>query len=217
MRYIYLHGFASGPDSSKATYFRRRFAEQGVELHAPDLAGGDFEHLTVTGQLRVIDALAKGEPVALIGSSMGGYLAALYASAHPEVERVVLLAPAFDFLRRWPERLGPQGAEWERTGTMQVYHYADACYRPLGYGLVEDSRNYPGEPSFTQPALIFHGTRDDVVPAECSVAFAARHPNARLRLLDSDHQLTDAADAIWSDARPFLLGERIHPSPSSGR
>ena len=28
---------------------------------------------------------------------MGGYLAALYASRHPEIDRMVLLAPAFGF------------------------------------------------------------------------------------------------------------------------
>ena len=48
MKYIYLHGFASGPGSTKARFFRDRFAEAGRELRVPDLAAGDFEHLTIT-------------------------------------------------------------------------------------------------------------------------------------------------------------------------
>ena len=100
---VYLHGFASGPGSQKAQYFRERFAGCGVDLAIPDLAGGDFEHLTITRQLQVIEHRVDGRAVALIGSSMGGYLAALYAARHAGVERVVLMAPAFGFARRWPE------------------------------------------------------------------------------------------------------------------
>src|SRR5690348_17748458 len=55
-----------------------------------------FEHLTISGQLGVLERTLQNEPVRLIGSSMGGYLAALYAARHPEVDRLVLLAPALD-------------------------------------------------------------------------------------------------------------------------
>ena len=100
-RILYLHGFASGPSSSKARYFQERLESAGMPVEVPDLAAGDFEHLTLTGQLGVIERSAAAGPVSLAGSSMGGYLAALYAARHPEVLRVVLLAPAFDFARRW--------------------------------------------------------------------------------------------------------------------
>ena len=90
MRLIYLHGFASGPMSNKAQFFRRRFEEIGVEMQIPDLSEGNFETLTISGQLRVIERIAGGADVRLIGSSMGGYLAALYAARHPEVSRGAL-------------------------------------------------------------------------------------------------------------------------------
>src|SRR4051794_15180408 len=106
MRTLYLHGFASGPSSSKARYFHERFREIGVHLETPDLTAGDFENLTITGQLRVIEDSLKGEPARLLGSSMGGYLAALYAARHPETNGIVLMAPAFGFARRWPQSLG---------------------------------------------------------------------------------------------------------------
>src|SRR4051812_36390216 len=85
MNLIYLHGFASGPQSSKAQYFRRRFEEIGVRMRIPDLTEGNFERLTIGGQLRVIERIAGGDDVRLMGSSMGGYLAALYAARHPEL------------------------------------------------------------------------------------------------------------------------------------
>ena len=126
MRFIYLHGFASGPQSGKAQFFFRQFSERGVTLEIPNLVEGDFEDLTITDQLGVLERLTKGEPVSLIGSSMGGYLAALYASRHPEAQKLALLAPAFQFVQRWPEEIGPyRAARWESTGRFEVFHYGE--------------------------------------------------------------------------------------------
>lgn len=205
MRILYLHGFASGPTSGKAQWFRQAFAERGIELDIPNLVEGDFENLTISGQLAVVENAAKGEPVSLIGSSMGGYLAALYASRHPETQRLVLLAPAFHFPQRWPDELGPEKtSEWQRTGRLEVFHYGEGRPRNVGWQLIEDGRTYEGEPSFSQPALIFHGTGDTVVPPAYSEAFASRHPNVRLFLLPSDHQLTDSTTRIWTEMVNFF-------------
>jgi pimeloyl-ACP methyl ester carboxylesterase len=207
VRVIYLHGFASGPQSGKAQWFRKRFAERGIELEIPELVEGDFEQLTITGQLQVIERTAAGEPVSLMGSSMGGYLAALYASRHPEVEKLVLLAPAFQFPQRWPEELGEEiAAAWRETGRLEVFHYGEGRQRYVGWQLIEDAARYDPEPSFFQPALIFHGTKDTVVPPAYSEQFAARHTNAQLTLLPSDHQLTDSTERIWAATEPFLFG-----------
>lgn len=202
---LYLHGFASGPTSNKVRFFRDRFRECRLDLNVPDLAEGDFEHLTITGQLRVIERAAAGRNVTLIGSSLGGYLAALYASEHPEIERLVLLAPAFHFADRWAARVGAAGmAEWARTGKLDVFHYAENRSMQLDYRFYEDAREYPKEPGFLQPALLIHGYRDDVVPASLSEDFASRHPNAVLHVLDSGHELTDVLEPIWRLTRDFL-------------
>jgi uncharacterized protein len=204
-RVLYLHGFASGPNSTKARHFRQRLEQAGVAVDVPDLAAGDFEHLTLTGQLRVIERAAAGWPVALVGSSMGGYLAALYAARHPEVTRLVLMAPAFGFARRWTEYLGPaQVEEWRRTGAMEVMHYGDNRNRLLSYALLEDAAGYEEFPDFAQPALIFHGEHDDVVPVEFSVRFAATHPNVRLEVVNSGHELIDVLDHMGRRAEEFL-------------
>jgi len=79
-RIVYLHGFASSPQSSKAQSYRKRFAEKGLALEIPTLDGGDFTHLSITGQLQIVHAAVAGEATVLIGSSLGGYLAALYAA-----------------------------------------------------------------------------------------------------------------------------------------
>jgi pimeloyl-ACP methyl ester carboxylesterase len=205
-RILYLHGFASGPSSSKARFFRDRLQAAGATVDVPDLAAGDFEHLTLTSQLSVIERAAQGEPVSLIGSSMGGYLAALYARRHPEVDRLILLAPAFRFGRRWHERYGQQAIEqWRRRGTLEVFHYAECRQRNLAYDLIEDAARYEDYPDFRQPALIFHGAHDEVVPAGYSEEFAATHPNARLEVLDAGHELLNVLEHMSVKATSFLL------------
>ncbi|MCL5746639.1 MAG: alpha/beta fold hydrolase [Acidobacteria bacterium] len=206
MKFIYLHGFASGPGSQKARYFRDRFRENGIELLVPDLAEGDFENLTVSGQLAVVERAAAGETSALIGSSMGGYVAAIYAARHKEVQRVVLMAPAFGFGRRWPEALGPETMEeWKRSGFLELYHYGTQANRGISYRLVEDASTYEDYPDVTQPALVFHGTHDEVVPAQFSRHFASNRPNVHLEILDSGHELLNVLEPMWEQACPFLL------------
>ncbi len=207
-RIIYLHGFASGPGSKKAQLFRRRFGERGILLEVPDLAAGDFEHLTVSGQLAVIENVVRGEAVSLMGSSLGGYLAALYATRHPEVARLVLMAPAFGFGRRFLDAIGQAEAErWRGTGWRTVFNYARSREERLWWRLIEDALQFEEFPPVSQPTLIFHGLRDTQVPCELSREFARRHPNARLELFDDGHELLDSVDRIWDEAAAFLLAD----------
>src|SRR5260370_37586358 len=106
--------------------------------------------------------MGAGDRVALVGSSMGGYLAALYAAQHPEVARLVLLAPAFGFARSWAA--APEAEAWRKTGFLDVYHYGEKRTRRLGYHLIEDALGYGDFHAFQQPALICHGLHDTVVP-----------------------------------------------------
>jgi pimeloyl-ACP methyl ester carboxylesterase len=208
-RIVYLHGFASGPASKKARFFSDRFAQIGIGLEIPDLADGDFEHLTISGQLRVIERVSRGEPVTLIGSSMGGYLAALFAARHPEVDKLVLMAPAFCFAERWAQTMGAAAmTEWRRTGVLKVFHYGQGRTADLGYRLVEDGTQYEDYPQADQPAGIFHGKSDTVVPANLSVEFARRSPRTQLHLLESDHELLNVLDDMWMETEKFLFGDQ---------
>jgi uncharacterized protein len=205
---LYLHGFASGPSSTKARYFRDRLEQAGASVAIPNLEEGEFEHLTITRQLAVVERAAANRPVALIGSSMGGYLAALYAARHPEVSRLVLLAPAFGFARRWSQSLGAEKlADWRQSGWLEVFHYASGSQRRVGYQLLEDGARYEDYPDFPQPALLFHGRHDEVVPAAYSEQFARAHANARLEILDSGHELLNVLDYMAPKVVRFLLDE----------
>jgi pimeloyl-ACP methyl ester carboxylesterase len=214
VRIVYLHGFASSPGSNKAQFFKDRFTDCGVPVEIPELDRGDFTGLTITGQLEVVERTVARRPAILMGSSLGGYLAALFASRCALVEKLILMAPALRFPSRWQERYpAAEMEEWRRKGVWPIYHFGSRGLRPIGYQLVEDSRAYEDEPEFSQPALIFHGMHDDVVPVEISRQYAARRPNVTLRLLDSDHELTDVLEPMWSGVCQFLDIECGRPGP----
>jgi len=210
LRVFYLHGFASSSTSRKAQFFRRQLASLGIELGIPDLSEDNFQALTISGQLKVIEretaqAAARGERVVLIGSSLGGYLAALHAACHPAVDRLILLAPAFNFYQLWTTELGTERlALWKENGSIPIFHYGEGRELPLGFQLMEDAERYEPFPVFPQPALLFHGTRDPLVPVSYSANYAKAHENVHLCELDSGHELTDVLEEIWLQTKPFL-------------
>ncbi|HTP53188.1 MAG TPA: YqiA/YcfP family alpha/beta fold hydrolase [Anaeromyxobacteraceae bacterium] len=206
---LYLHGFASGPNSHKATAFRDRFRELGVEVHCPDLTPGPdgFELSTPSSMLAIAEAAlgARTGPHALIGSSLGGYLAALAAARNPSVARLFLLAPAFRLYERWSARLGRSELErWRARGSREVFHHASNRERRIGWAFFEDAARLPPFPAVTVPSLAIAGVRDEMVALADVEAFVERTPGARLLKVDDAHELAQSIDLSFREAREFL-------------
>ncbi|MFN7914851.1 MAG: YqiA/YcfP family alpha/beta fold hydrolase [Vicinamibacterales bacterium] len=206
---LYLHGFASSPESSKARYFGERLAARGVALSTPDFNAPDFRTLTMS---RMLDQLGReidrvGGRVVLMGSSLGGALAVLGAARYGAmVERMVLLAPAVMLAKPGHSLLPPERIEaWRHAGSMTFFHYAYGEERLLDYAFYADSlRHDPDEAVFTQPTLIFQGLRDTIVAPRPVEHFASRRPNVTLSLLDDDHQLAASLPRMWESVEDFL-------------
>lgn len=210
--YLYLHGFASGPSSTKARFFEERLREKGVDLRIPDLneGEGDFSGLTVSRSLRRVESILGEEGVrergaVIIGSSLGGYLAALAASRNPDIRAVVLMAPAFDLPARWQQILGSEViAKWRQEGSLEVDHYARQRKERIDFGFYRDSLGHPPYPKVECPGLILHGVRDAEVPVGVSRKLVSLSPSVRLIEYDSDHALTDVLETMWEEASRFL-------------
>ncbi len=207
MNYIYLHGFASSPQSAKAKYLRDRFRSINHQLELPDLNQNDFSHLTLSRQIRQVQASLPPTPtpVTLIGSSFGGLTAAWVAEQCLQVERLVLLAPAFGFPANWGDKLTPeQWQQWQRDRYLPVHHYGEGQSLPLHYDFMTDALDYPLEQiQRSLPTLIIHGTQDDVIPVHMSQDYAQSRPWVQLITLDSDHTLGNAVSRIWQAMREF--------------
>ncbi|WP_313887390.1 YqiA/YcfP family alpha/beta fold hydrolase [Nodosilinea sp. LEGE 07088] len=210
-QYLYLHGFASSPKSTKAQAMRSRFATLGLELIIPDLNQGDFSHLTLSRQIQQVSEFVLGQPdsTVLIGSSLGGLTATWVAQQPPlagRIEKLVLLAPAFDFLAQWLPRLGSdQLNAWRTEGTFSVYHYTEQRTLPLHYDFITDAQGYDdGALQAKIPTLILHGTRDETIAIAASRAYATCRPWVHLVELPSDHALVDVEADLWQHTREFL-------------
>lgn len=206
---VYLHGFASGPTSRKARFFESKMEAEGLKVSIPSLEGTSFEHMTITSQLELVREATPGECI-LIGSSMGGYLAALRASEWPMVRAVVMMAPAFFFPGRWEENVGLEvAATWRQTGRREVFHHSRQRMEWIGYGLLEDARQYDSAPRFEAPGLILHGQADNVVPVEFSRRYVAGSPHVDLREYEAGHELTEVMPDLWNMVRSFLTAHRL--------
>ena len=203
MHYIYLHGFASSPKSNKAQYLRDRFEEIAVDLNVLDLNQGDFTNLTLSRQIQQTIAAFPNchTPITLIGSSFGGLTAAWVAQQQQQVEKMILLAPAFGFPQSWYSRLQAEQIEqWRKSGFLSVYHYGEKQQSPLRYQFLKDAENYPVvELKRWLPTLILHGIGDEVVPIQVSQDYASQHKQTKLIELDSDHGLNDVKARIWQE------------------
>jgi hypothetical protein len=206
---VYLHGFASSAHSGKATYLGERLQEHGIRFLAPDLNFPDFSTLTVTRMLeQTRELLEKAkEPVTLIGSSLGAFVAVNAAAQWPDrVGRLVLMAPALDF---GDEGLtGTGGADiaaWKAAGHLTVFHFAYGRMMPVHYELYEDARRYHAmDADLRMPVLVFQGRRDTAVDPVTVETWSRRRPNVELHMLDDDHQLTSSLPFIWEKLATFL-------------
>src|SRR5215213_919544 len=207
MRVLYLHGFASSPQSSKATFFAAKLAALGVPFDAPDLNAPDFSTLTVTRMLNQCGEIIERDrdPVAVIGSSLGGFVAVQAALRYTtQISRVVLLAPALEFDGDSLSELGDRSLEaWKSTGRLDVFHYGYGRMVPLHYELYGDSRQYDAmDAKLTQPVQVFQGRRDTAVNPDTVERWSAVRPNVELHMLDDDHQLHGSLHYIWGHVAP---------------
>jgi len=207
VRYLYLHGFASGPNSKKGVAFTEHFAAKGIAIERLDLRVPSFEHLRLSAMIDEARAAIGGpdERAIVLGSSLGGLTAARLAEQEPRVRAVVLLAPAFQLAERWRESLGEAFEDWRRTGWREVHDYTTGGTARVDFGFVEDAAAVDvGFPEVRVPTLILHGTGDDVVPIARSREFAKALPNVRLVELDDGHELVASIPTLLAETERFL-------------
>jgi pimeloyl-ACP methyl ester carboxylesterase len=209
---IYLHGFASSPASSKAVRFERELTTRGVGFSCPDFNEPAFQTLTITRMLDqtrlAIDSVNARGPVALIGSSLGAFVAVHAAALDPghRVDRLILLAPALDLIGNPLRRLDDAGIEeWRRGGRLQVFHHTYGEDRDLNYAFWEDVGRYDAlSLDVPLPMVVYQGRQDDSVSPATVEHWARLRPNVELHMVDDDHQLTASMDEIWRNSARFL-------------
>ena len=207
---LFLGGFKSDMTGTKAEALSVWCAEQRQAFCRFDYmghgaSGGVFTEGTVgrwaADAATVLGNLTSG-PQLLVGSSMGGWIAALLARAHPErVHAMVGIAPAPDFTEElmWPQFSPAVRATIAREGVWTAPSAYGEGYA-ITRALIEDGRKQSvlGAPlPFRFPVRILQGMRDTEVPWKHALRLvdAIEGDDVRLTLVkDGDHRLSRPQD-----------------------
>jgi predicted esterase YcpF (UPF0227 family) len=156
----YIHGYQSNPNSIKGTLFQKKLQAKAIQYR-----DGKPEDLIISKGLKRINTAIQDDPQAiLIGSSLGGFLAAETALSAKNITHLILLNPAILPLH------------------IDLSTIKDIPQRILSEML--DHRLHTQKINI--PITILRGTQDTVIPEEWILSFA-RSQEATVKFYHDDH------------------------------
>ncbi|MDE0779605.1 MAG: alpha/beta fold hydrolase [Alphaproteobacteria bacterium] len=219
---VFLGGFMSDMTGQKATVLESWAQKSGrgflrLDYSGHGSSGGEFRDGTIGRWLSdavtvirhvgaTVDGL--GGELVLVGSSMGGWIAALVAmkidqqGVDQRVAGLVTIAAATDFTKDLlPARLGPDAlAQIQDTGFFEApSQYASGTY-VITRHLLEEGQNHillTGALALNIPVRLIHGTADPDVPWTQSQKLMNALTSSDVELIlikDGDHRLSEPTD-----------------------
>jgi putative redox protein len=201
---ILCHGMESDKNSEKLIYLGRALADRGIlglrfDFSYAGESSGRFEDITYGGELEDLRAAyawieeRRRGKTAVLGSSMGGTVALLFAAETQNIAALVTVAAPLH-PERFPQTIltAAQLQEWRERG-FTYYHG-----RRLNVSLLEDLQQLDvvqAAKKISCPVLILHGDADEVVPvAEAYELDRCLKPPKRLLVLEGgDHRFSNPA------------------------
>jgi alpha-beta hydrolase superfamily lysophospholipase len=201
---ILCHGMDSNKGSEKLVFLAREIAAAGVLALRFDFAyvgesSGCFEEITCSGEMDDLKAAYelvqnhRGEKIALMGSSMGGTVALLFAAGKADIAALVTLAAPLH-PENFPRRMltAAQIRDWRECGFTRYNG------RRLNVSLLDDLEQLDlprAARAVTCPTLVLHGDADTVVPVEEAYELhgCLAAPKRLSILPGGDHRLSNPA------------------------
>ena len=220
---LIIHGFAGGTydQENLANYLElnRNFDVFQFTLPGHDKNLSKVEHSEwIKASEEMIELLIKNgyNKIYLIGHSMGGVIASYLATKYKEVKKIVLAAPAFQYLNVIKEDLNISKSLQVAPKVIKTYGSDEVISRMLKLNvtvlkefmeLVKEYYDYPKEISC--PILILQGKNDNLVPVSSSqyVYDNVKSKRKKLILLDDiTHEIfrSDKQKEIFKIVECFL-------------
>ena len=204
-RCVYLSGLGTGTRSAKADALANWLEPRGVPLQVVDLRVPDFRAMRVPAMVEAATAAlgGPGDRVVVIGTSLGGYVAARLVT-EPRVAGVLLLAPV---LEAGVVGAGHPGLArgWRALGWVPWWDKTERRVRAVGASLLDDLDTLaPPPPPGQTPVAIVHGRADRQVRVASSRRYAATHPGVVLAEVDDGHDLLASMSAVVGQLQLLL-------------
>jgi pimeloyl-ACP methyl ester carboxylesterase len=201
---ILCHGMESDKNSEKLIYLGQALASRGIVALRFDFSfvgesSAKFEDITYSGELddlRAAYAFVQSHhpgKTAILGSSMGGTVALLFAAEEPAVAALVTVAAPVH-PEHFPRRiLTPKQIDQWRNQGFTLYHG-----QRLNASLLHDLEKInilEAAARITCPVLIVHGDADELVPVKEAHELHGCLNNSKqlLVLKGGDHRLSNPA------------------------
>lgn len=175
MNLCFFHGLESSPQGTKARLIRKKYPGCLIPALPPDL-----------DQRVLIAEQAVKKPVLIVGSSLGGLTALMYADRHPEMTAaMVLMAPAV-------------GCTDSSLFSKKQGRILSSVHVPAGI-----------------PTVVVAGKRDELIPLAAIERMVERSPepkDIRLHVVDDDHNLHQSLALMMAEIE--TLCRRFTRQPS---
>ncbi len=213
---IFCHGMESNKEGIKAKFLSEQFEKAGFHFLRFDFrycgkSDGKFENITLSGEVEDLHSAYQYflrnniSEISLIGSSLGGTIAMIFASLNPQIKKLVTLASPYLF-----EKLLTQWFPGDIRKRFKIDgHVILPDKKKLCYTFVEDALSYHFEnilPAVLCPVLLIHGSQDNVVAIE-NTYFADKLIRTQKELViieGGDHTLNERTDDFFPALKKFI-------------
>ncbi len=165
----YIHGYMSEPDSTKGTLFKEKLNAKAIKYR--DCEPEDLVISECVTQIK--KEIEKDKDAILIGSSLGGFLAAKTALENKNVNQIILLNPAIippsvdiTIIQGMPQRI--------LTDMQDIKLFKE---------------------KISSGIYIFIGLNDELIPLKWPLEFALSQ-DTTIKFFDDDHSFTKNIDQL---------------------
>ncbi|KAG8086223.1 hypothetical protein GUJ93_ZPchr0010g10412 [Zizania palustris] len=222
---ILCHGFRATKDYSILVDLASALTREGVNAFRFDFAGngeseGEFQYGNYRKEANDLRSVVsyfteqKYNIISIAGHSKGGNAVLLYASMYHDVPIVVNISGRFALERGIDERLGKKFMQRikkdgyidvrNRKGEFEYRVTEESLHDRLSTDTLLSSRSI----SKHCRVLTIHGSKDEMVPVEDALMFAANIPNHKLHIIaEANHRYTGHEKELTTLVLDFIKSQ----------